>query len=77
MEISDGILRVNGLKVVWNSGKWRPRVVGFSGITIGIMCGESGVLGGCFGCLETLGSGGAALAKKAVRYPKGGGPKVW
>ena len=52
-------------------------MVGFSGIVIGIVCGEFKVLGGGFGCLETLGSGKAALVKKEVRYPKGGGPKVW
>ena len=39
-------------------------MVGFSGIVIGVVCGESKVLGGSFGCLAGLGSGKAALVKK-------------
>ncbi len=70
-KFSGGILRVNGSKVVWNSGKWRRRVVGFSGITIGIMCEEFEVLGGGFGCLEALGSDRAALVKKRSPVSEG------
>ena len=51
--------------------------MGFSGIVIGVVCGESKVLGGSFGCLAGLGSRGVALVKKEVRCPKGGCPKVW
>ena len=52
-------------------------MVGFSGIVLGVVCDESKVLGGSFGCLAGLGSGKAALVKKEVRNPKRGGPKVW
>jgi hypothetical protein len=39
-------------------------VVGFSGIAVGVVCGESKVLGGSFGCLAGLGSRVVALVKK-------------
>ncbi len=70
-KISDEVLRVNRSIVVWDLGKWRRWVVGFSGIVIGIVCGEFKVLGGGFGCLETLGSGKAALVKKRSPVSEG------
>ncbi len=39
-------------------------MVGFSGIIIGVVCGESKGFGSGFGCLEGLGSRGVALIKK-------------
>ena len=39
-------------------------MVGFSGIAVGVVCGESKVLGGSFGCLAGLGSRVVALVKK-------------
>ena len=38
--------------------------MGFSGIFVGVVCGESKVLGGSFGCLAVLGSRGVALVRK-------------
>ena len=39
-------------------------MVGFKGIAIGIVCEESKVFGGSFGCFAGLGSHGVALVKK-------------
>ncbi len=39
-------------------------MVGFSGIVVGVVCGEFKVLGGSFGCLAVLGSRGVALVLK-------------
>ena len=45
--------------------------MGFSGIVIGVVCGESKVLGGSFGCLAGLGSRGVALVKKRSPVSEG------
>ena len=47
-EISDEVLRVNRSIAVWDLGKWRRWVVGFSEIVIGIVWGEIQGVGGQF-----------------------------